>query len=46
MTGSLMPEQVWDAADIPDRELFAGKPPVRRARSCGPIRSTSSSSVR
>jgi len=22
----LLPEQVWDAADIPDRELFLGKP--------------------
>jgi glucoamylase len=22
----LIPEQVWDAADIPDRELFTGKP--------------------
>jgi glucoamylase len=24
-TSRLIPEQVWDAADIPDRELFAGK---------------------
>ena len=24
--GGLMPEQVWDAADIPERELFLGKP--------------------
>ena len=24
--GGLLPEQVWDAADIPDRELFCGKP--------------------
>jgi glucoamylase len=24
--GRLIPEQVWDAADIPERELFAGKP--------------------
>lgn len=24
--GGLLPEQVWDAADIPDRELFFGKP--------------------
>ena len=24
--GGLMPEQVWDAADIPERELFNGKP--------------------
>ena len=24
--GRLLPEQVWDAADIPARELFAGKP--------------------
>lgn len=24
--GYLLPEQVWDAADIPDRELFRGKP--------------------
>ena len=22
----LLPEQIWDAADIPDRELFLGKP--------------------
>jgi glucoamylase len=25
-TSRLLPEQVWDAADIPDRELFFGKP--------------------
>jgi len=24
--GRLIPEQVWDAADIPERELFIGKP--------------------
>src|SRR5207237_4375368 len=24
--GGLIPEQVWDAADIPDRELFNGHP--------------------
>ena len=24
--GRLIPEQVWDAADIPERELFLGKP--------------------
>jgi len=24
--GRLIPEQVWDTADIPERELFAGKP--------------------
>ena len=24
--GRLIPEQVWDAQDIPERELFAGKP--------------------
>ncbi len=24
--GGLIPEQVWDAADIPERELFFGKP--------------------
>ena len=24
--GRLLPEQVWDAADIPERELFFGKP--------------------
>ena len=24
--GGLIPEQVWDAADIPDRELFRGRP--------------------
>lgn len=24
--GGLLPEQVWDAADIPERELFFGKP--------------------
>jgi glucoamylase len=24
--GRLLPEQVWDAADLPARELFAGKP--------------------
>ena len=24
--GRLIPEQVWDAPDIPERELFAGKP--------------------
>lgn len=24
--GGLLPEQVWDAADIPDRELFFGRP--------------------
>jgi glucoamylase len=24
--GGLLPEQVWDAADIPDRNLFFGKP--------------------
>ena len=24
--GRLIPEQVWDAADIPERELFTGKP--------------------
>src|ERR1700688_624075 len=24
--GRLIPEQVWDAGDIPGRELFAGKP--------------------
>jgi glucoamylase len=24
--GGLLPEQVWDAEDIPDRELFCGKP--------------------
>jgi glucoamylase len=24
--GRLIPEQVWDTADIPSRELFAGKP--------------------
>ncbi len=24
--GGLLPEQVWDAADIPERELFNGKP--------------------
>lgn len=25
-SGGLIPEQVWDAADIPDRELFNGRP--------------------
>ncbi len=24
--GGMIPEQVWDAADLPDRELFFGKP--------------------
>jgi glucoamylase len=24
--GGLLPEQVWDAADVPERELFFGKP--------------------
>jgi len=24
--GGLFPEQVWDAPDIPDRELFFGQP--------------------
>jgi glucoamylase len=24
--GGLIPEQVWDAADIPERELFCGRP--------------------
>jgi glucoamylase len=24
--GGLLPEQVWDSADIPDRELFRGRP--------------------
>jgi glucoamylase len=24
--GGLLPEQIWDAADIPERELFFGKP--------------------
>lgn len=24
--GGLIPEQIWDAADIPDRELYCGKP--------------------
>jgi len=24
--GRLLPEQVWDASDLPDRELFRGKP--------------------
>jgi len=24
--GGLLPEQVWDAADVPDRELFFGRP--------------------
>jgi glucoamylase len=24
--GGLIPEQVWDAADIPERELFNGHP--------------------
>jgi glucoamylase len=24
--GGLLPEQVWDAADIPERELFCGRP--------------------
>ena len=24
--GGLIPEQIWDAADIPDRELFNGRP--------------------
>jgi len=25
-TGGLLPEQVWDASDLPERELFFGKP--------------------
>jgi glucoamylase len=24
--GHLIPEQVWDALDIPERELFCGRP--------------------
>lgn len=24
--GGMLPEQIWDAPDIPDRELFAGRP--------------------
>jgi GH15 family glucan-1,4-alpha-glucosidase len=42
----LLPEQVWDAADIPERELFFGKPRAGRVRWCGSIRNTSSWSAR
>ena len=38
----LLPEQVWDTADIPERELFFGQATARRGRSCGRMRSTSS----
>ncbi len=37
----LLPEQVWDSADIPERELFLGRPPARPCRSCGRTPSTS-----
>ena len=37
----LIPEQVWDADDIPNIELFRGKQTGSHVRWCGHIRSTS-----
>ena len=38
--GQMMPEQVWDEADLPERSLKMGHRRVRRCRWCGPMRST------
>jgi glucoamylase len=38
----LLPEQVWDSADIPDRDCSSGTRPARRCRSCGRMPSMSS----
>ena len=42
----LIPEQVWDAADIPSRDLYRGRPAARRCRSPGRTPSTCGSSAR
>ena len=38
--GRLLPEQVWDAADIPSLELFRGKPTGSACRWSGPTPNT------
>ncbi len=39
--GGLLAEQLWDAPDVPEREIFLGKPAVSRCRCAGrkPIKS-------
>ena len=33
--GGLLPEQIWDSQDIPERELFLGRPSEARCRWSG-----------
>ena len=41
--GGMLPEQVWDHPDMPERGMFLASPPAPRSRSSGRMRSTSSS---
>ncbi len=40
--GGMLPEQVWDYKDMPDKGLYFGVPPTARSRWSGRMRSTSS----